>query len=212
MLCQAGAAEVTALEPSAAYEVLRRNLARYGDKVTCICAMGDQLPNAQYDLILSIGVLHHIPDPMPVLRAAFRALRPQGRILIWLYGVEGNGAYLKFALPLRALTRRMPHSFNAALAFVLDIPLFAYVVMCRYLRLPLYRYMRGYLGKLTADKRRLVIYDQLNPEWARYYKRGEAEALLVDTGFREVRSHHRGGYSWTVLGTKGRSMSAEEKG
>ena len=73
---------------------------------------------------------------------------------------------------------------NATLAYALDIPLVIYVAACQYLRLPLYRYMRNYLGKLTADKRRLVIYDQLNPEWAKYYKRDEAERLLTDAGFR----------------------------
>ena len=176
----------------------------------CVQGTGDELPDGQYDMIFSIGVLHHIPDPMPVLRAAYRALKPQGQMFIWLYGAEGNDAYLRLVLPLRALTKRMPHRFNATLAYALDIPLVIYVAACQYLRLPLYRYMRNYLGKLTADKRRLVIYDQLNPEWAKYYKRDEAERLLTDAGFQEVRSHHRGGYSWTVLGTKGRSRSPTE--
>jgi SAM-dependent methyltransferase len=202
MLCEAGAAEITALEPSAAYGVLCNNLRPYGDRVKFVQCRGDELPDGQYDMVVSIGVLHHIPDPMPVVRAAYRALKPQGQMLIWLYGAEGNGAYLRLVLPLRMFTKRMPHQFNAALAYALDIPLVAYMAVCKYLSLPLYRYMRAYLAKLTADKRRLVIYDQLNPEWAKYYTGGEAERLLADAGFQQVRSHHRGGYSWTVLGTK----------
>jgi SAM-dependent methyltransferase len=210
MLCEAGAAEVTALEPSAAYGVLRNNLQRYGNRVKCVQATGDESPDDQYDMILSIGVLHHIPDLMPVLRAAYRALKSQGRMLIRLYGAEGNGAYLRFVLPLSVFTKRMPHRFNAALAYALDISLVVYIAACRYLRLPLYRYMRNFLGKLTADKRRLVIYDQLNPEWAKYYKRDEAERHLTDAGFKKVCTHHRSGYSWTVLGTKNRSMIPTE--
>jgi 2-polyprenyl-3-methyl-5-hydroxy-6-metoxy-1,4-benzoquinol methylase len=202
MLCEAGASEVTALEPSVAYDVLRNNLRQYGKRVKCIQATGDQLPDGQYDMVLSIGVLHHIPDPMPVVHAAYRALKPRGQMLIWLYGLEGNDLYLRFLMPFRALTKRMPHRFNAAASHVLDIPLVAYMIACRYLRLPLYQYMRSYIGKLTADKRRLVIYDQLNPEWAKYYRRDEAEQLLAAAGFQGVRSHHRGGYSWTVVGTK----------
>ena len=208
MLCEAGAAQVTALEPSAAWGVLRNNLRHYGDRVKCVQRTGDELPDGQYDMVVSIGVLHHIPDPMPVVRAAYRALKPGGQMLIWLYGAEGNGAYLRLVMPLRRLTKRMPHRFNAALAYAFDVPLVAYIAACQYLRLPLYRYMRAYLGKVTADKRRLVIYDQLNPEWAKYYKRDEAEKLLTDAGFQQVRSYHRGGYSWTVLGIKSGPMKA----
>ena len=66
MLVAAGAAHVVAVEPSAAYEVLCRNVADIGERVECVRATGDQLPrDRQFDLITSIGVLHHIPDPYP---------------------------------------------------------------------------------------------------------------------------------------------------
>jgi hypothetical protein len=55
---------------------------------------------------------------------------------------------------------------------------------------------------LTPSARRVVIYDQLNPAYAKYYRRGEAEALLASQGFTDVKLHHRHGYSWTVLGMK----------
>ena len=37
-----------------------------------------------------IGVLHHISDPKPFVEAAYKALRPGGRFLVWLYGKEGD--------------------------------------------------------------------------------------------------------------------------
>jgi len=202
MMLEAGASEVTAIEPSAAIDPLRRNLSQYGDRVRAVQATGEEMPNGQFDMVLSIGVLHHIPDPYPAVRAAYNALKPGGKMLIWLYGKEGNGAYLAFVLPLRVLTKRMPHRVNAALSWILDVPLKAYIVACRRFPLPLHRYMRGLLDKVSADKRRLIIYDQLNPEWAKYYTRDEAYRLLSETGFTDIRLHHRGGYSWTVVGTK----------
>jgi hypothetical protein len=55
---------------------------------------------------------------------------------------------------------------------------------------------------MPPDKRRLVIYDQLNPAYAKYYTQTEAEQLLARAGFSDVRTYHRHGYSWTVIGTK----------
>jgi hypothetical protein len=47
-----------------------------------------------------------------------------------------------------------------------------------------------------------VIYDQLNPAYAKYYTRDEAQSLLERHGFSDVRLHHRHGMSWTVVGTR----------
>jgi len=55
---------------------------------------------------------------------------------------------------------------------------------------------------LSPDKRRVVIYDQLNPAYAKYYTREEACALLARHGFDDIRLHHRHGISWTVVGTR----------
>jgi hypothetical protein len=62
--------------------------------------------------------------------------------------------------------------------------------------------MLDVVAKMTPAKRRLIVYDQLNPAHAKYYKQSEAIALLADNGFGDVRVHHRHGYSWTVIGTK----------
>lgn len=204
MLADAGAASVVGVEPSEAYGVLVKNVADLGERVTCVRGRGEALPGDQaYDLAFSIGVLHHIPDPGPVVRRIHEALRPGGRVLIWLYGLEGNGLYLAVARPLRAVTRHLPHGLLNATVQLLDLPLRAYIAACRRLgSLPLAEYMRGHLGKLDTYARRLTIYDQLNPAWAKYYSRSEAEALLADAGFVDVRSHHRHGYSWTVIGTR----------
>jgi hypothetical protein len=58
------------------------------------------------------------------------------------------------------------------------------------------------LEKMSPNKRRLIIYDQLKPAYAKYYTRQEAINLLENVGFINVRIHHRHGYSWTVIGAK----------
>lgn len=203
MLLEAGAAHVTAVEPSEAFEVLTRNLADEAERVEFLNTTGEGLPtDRDFDFVFSIGVLHHIPDPSPCVRAALAALKPGGQLLIWVYGAEGNRAYFTLAKPLRAVTTRLPHGALLALSTMLQPLLWLYILACKVLPLPLRRYMLGVLGKLSAKDRVLVIYDQLNPAHAKYYRKDEVRRLLEDAGFVNVRLHHRHGYSWTALADK----------
>lgn len=202
MLLDAGVGHVVALEPSSAMEALCRNISDRSNRVTCVQASGEQLPLGNFDVILSIGVLHHIADPAPVVRRAYEALKPGGRFIAWIYGREGNRFYLALATPLRWLTRRLPDSLLAALAHTLVVPLSLYVFLCRFLPLPMRDYMRNVIGRYGWRHRFLTIFDQLNPAYAKYYTQDEARRLLEDAGFRNVRLHNRHGYSWTVVGER----------
>ena len=202
MLLESGVQHIVAVEPSDAFAVLVRNI-RNSEKVTCLKITGDQLPaDGNLDYIFSIGVLHHIPEPGPVVEAAYGALRPGGRFLVWLYGKEGNVLYRALIRPLRVLTKRLPHFMLSFLAEIMYWPLVLYIKFCHRLPLPLKGYMLSVFEKMSPEKRRLIIYDQLNPSYAQYYTRREAEKLLIDGKFENVRTHHRHGYSWTVIGTK----------
>lgn len=202
MLFAMGASRVTAIEPSAAFEVLQQNVAHHGDKVACLQLRGDQLPPKDFDHIFSMGVLIIIPDPKPVVEAAFRALKPGGRLTVWLYGREGVELYLMVFEPIMKLTRKLPHSILSALCWGLTVPLSAYIAASRLLPLPMHEYMVKHLGPMTWNKRHLTIYDQLNPSYVKYYTRQEAHDLIAGGGFENVQVYRRLGYSYTVAGTK----------
>jgi SAM-dependent methyltransferase len=202
MLLESGVQHVVAVEPSDSFEVLVRNI-RNSEKVTCLKITGDQLPAyGDLDYIFSIGVLHHIPDPKPVVEAAFKALSSGGHFLAWLYGKEGNEFYLALIKPLRILTRKLPHQALASLVWLIYHPLNLYIRLCHRFPLPLREYILSIFEKMSPEKQRLIIYDQLNPAYAKYYTRQEAIKLLEGGGFVNVQIHHRHGYSWTVIGTK----------
>lgn len=204
MLLAAEVNHVVAIEPSDAFYTLFENLNDRLDRVALYKITGEHLSEvcSGLDYVFSIGVLHHIPDPDPVIKSAYDSLRPSGTFVIWLYGKEGNGFYLLITETIRKITTQLPHSALKALSFLMNFPLNIYILICKYLKLPLYRYMTEVLGKMTSEKRRLVIYDQLNPAYAKYYSRAEAMALLEKSGFIDLKIHHRHGYSWTVIGTK----------
>ena len=203
MLLAAGAAHVTALEPSCGVEALRRNCAEFGDRVRVLEATGEELPpELGLDLVTAIGVLPFVPDPEPLLRAARAALRPGGRVVLWVYAAEQSPLARAAVAGLRCVTPHLPHAALVALCAGLDHALDLYILACRHARLPLRDYVLGIFARLTREKRRLTLYDQLNPSYVRYYARSEIAELLMRCGFEDVRTHDRRGYSWTVVGTR----------
>jgi hypothetical protein len=194
MLLEAGAKHVIAVEPSDAIEVLNRNI-RNPEKVTCLKITGDQLPaygNLYY--IFSIGVLHHILDPVPVVDAAFEALGPGGHFLVWLYAEKRNGLCLTLIRPLRVLTKQLPHSMVASLVEMIYWPSVLYIEFCHRLPLPLKGYMLLVLEKMSPEKRRLIIYDQLSSYNAKYYTQSQTMKLPSDGKFVNIRTHHHHGW------------------
>jgi hypothetical protein len=103
---------------------------------------------------------------------------------------------------IRSFSTLIPHAMLAGLVRLLDACLVGYMGLCKVFKLPLRDYLNNVLGKFSPQKRRLVIYDQLNPTHVVYHRRAEAAKLLTDSGFTDVQLHHRYGYSWCVLGTK----------
>jgi SAM-dependent methyltransferase len=64
---------------------------------------GDHLsyPDGYFDIVCSMGVLHHIEDPRPMLAEIRRVLRPGGEFIMMLY--HRNSWKYRVLLPLRRL-------------------------------------------------------------------------------------------------------------
>lgn len=203
LLVDSNAKLVIAVEPSDAYDVLVKNTASNIDKVRLIKATGDEIPQCvPCDLALSIGVLHHIPLPLPTLAKIYSVLKNEGIIIIWLYGAEGNRLYLLFSALLRKLTINLSHENLLMISKFLLRPLKLYSWLCKNIKLPMHDYMRNHISKLDDESLLITIYDQLNPTFAKYYTRDEALNLLRDSGFVNIEIYHRHGYSYTVKGQK----------
>jgi SAM-dependent methyltransferase len=203
MLLDAGVMRVVAVEPSEAFDVLKRNTFMVSDKLELLHIKGEDLSYQDtFDFAFSIGVIHHIVDPVPVIKAVYNSLRPGGRFFVWVYGQEGNEFYLSLILPLRLLTPHLPHCILVGLVWFLDFFLVAYMKLCNFFPLPLKDYLLKVLKNFSPEKRRLVIYDQLNPSHAKYYRLEELEQLLSRGGFEDIKIYNRHGYSYSAVGSK----------
>ena len=203
MLLKNGAAFVYGLEPSKrAFSVMKKNLKSF-DKFKGINVFGDQIPsNLKLDIITSIGVIHHIKDPLSTLESARMALKQKGKLVIWVYGKEGNGLYLVLYKSINWITKRMSHQSLLRLAKCLLAPLNIYGFMCKKFPLPMSGYFKNVINNFTEDVKLLIIYDQLNPQYSKYYSETEIIKEVERAGFENIRTYHRHGYSWTVTAIK----------
>ncbi len=66
-----------------------------------------------FDIVYSLGVLHHTPDCEKAFRQLVPFVRPGGRVCVWVYGTMGP--WERFARLYRKLTVRMPKRLLHAL-------------------------------------------------------------------------------------------------
>ena len=77
-----------------------------------------------------------------------------------------------------------------------------YIYLCRFINLPLRKYMLNVIGKMSHKNQKLTIFDQLNPVYSKYYKKKEVYDLLKKNGFINVKVFKRHGYSYSAVGIK----------
>jgi SAM-dependent methyltransferase len=79
------------IDPSAAIEVARANLAEHAN-TTFHCASVDApgLPPGSQDFGYSLGVLHHVPDTAAAIRSCVALLKPGAPLLLYLYYAFDN--------------------------------------------------------------------------------------------------------------------------
>ena len=195
------ASEVVGLDFSSAVE---QAAARTADlpNVHVVRGSAIEMPlQAAFDVVVSIGVIHHLDDPVLGLQGIRRAVARRHLVAIWVYAKEGNETYLKLVRPLRRIGPKLPRPALVGTSRTLAAGLWTYIHtvnrVARAGRLPLP--MRDYLTMLQRLRFRdveSVVYDQLTPSLARYPTRSEVEQWVSRAGGRLERLHHRTGNSW----------------
>ena len=109
---------VTAVDLSNAVEAASENLASRGNVFVCQADLRQlPFPDGSFDIIYSIGVLHHTPHCEQAFRGLVRYLAPGGTIVTWLYANDG-GLWLKCSDAYRHVTTKLPTRVLHALSYV----------------------------------------------------------------------------------------------
>jgi SAM-dependent methyltransferase len=176
----------------------RQNLAQFASVEVRKQSIYEIAESDAFDIVFSIGVVHHLSDPDAAVARLARAAKPGGQVLVWLYGRENNGWIVHLFNPLRrALFSRLPLKLVHSMSW----PLTALLWCALRLGLPpgaYYRLIRGF----SFDHLRAIVFDHMIPRIALYYTRAEAEALLMRAGLAEVRCTWVNRNSWSVIGRK----------
>lgn len=176
----------------------RRNLAPFPALRVERCSAYDLAFENEFDVAFSIGVIHHLEFPERALANMVRAVRPGGRVLIWVYGREGNGWLLPLLEPTRKLIfSRLPvavtHHLSLYPTALLWVLLRAGLRPTEYFRL---------IATFGFAHLRSIVFDQMLPHIAHYWRRAEVEALMTQAGLQDVRVEAVNGMSWSAVGTK----------
>jgi SAM-dependent methyltransferase len=205
-------AEVVGLDLSEAVETASRVLAPFENAVV---VQGDILrppfrtaaEGGGFDLVYSIGVLHHLPDPYEGFRSLLRFVRPGGTIAVWVYGYENNGFVRNAVEPLRRFSTKVPPPLLRGLAWPLGVafhgiakgiyrPLDGTAIASA---LPLNKYMAS-VANFSFRQNYSIVFDQLVAPTAAYIKGPQLRAWFDENGLGDVVISHRHGNSWRGQG------------
>ena len=196
--------ELVGIEPSSNADVLKK---RYEDSeiIQILKAEGENFETTNFDYIFSLGVIHHINRPLEVLENAFNHLKPGGMLLFWVYGYENNRLYVLLQKCLRLLTKELNDTFldKISLAFSFAVDLYFLTSKTFFFsKLPLTMYIKEVFNPCSRQEKKYIVFDQLNPAYAKYYRLEELEELMSKFKFTNVKYYHRHRYSWTLICTK----------
>lgn len=205
-------ARVVAVDFSRAIDVAARNCEGVGGDKLFVQADLMALPfaAATFDLAVSFGVLHHLPDPEAGFGRLVALVRTGGRALVYLYhALEGEPikqAILRAVTAVRRVTVKMPHRALLPATTLLGWALYAgvvtpYKLLARFdVTRPLAEKMplRAYAGYPV----RVIVNDQFDRFSApieNRYRRDEVAGWLARAGLTDTEI--RPGYGWRAVGT-----------
>ncbi len=184
-------------------------------RVDCIRADLGKLPaqDGRYDVVICLGVLHHLEDPRAGLAELWRALKPGGTLCLWVYAREGNGWIVHLVDPLRkGITSRIPTKLLRPILLPLSMALYValkliYGPSTRRGSHPVgwlpYSTYLGYISRFPFREIEHIVLDHLCPPIAHYLSRPTLESWIADLNPREVRFRWHNRNSWNIVARKG---------
>jgi SAM-dependent methyltransferase len=159
----------------------------------------------QFEVVFSIGVVHHTVDPDRTVANLIRHVRPGGRLILWVYSEEGNGLVRWGVEPIRRLflgnmTRRRLLTVSKAITALMYLPIYT-VYLLPLPFLPFYEYFENF-RRLTFLRNAVNVFDKLNAPHTEFIARTRVTRWFAESEFSGVHISDYKGVSWRASGIR----------
>ena len=185
------------IDPSAAIEVARRNLASHANCELHRAGAGDiPLGDGSMDFGYSLGVLHHIPDTRAALAACVAKLKPGAPFLLYLYyAFDNRPAWFRMLWQasdwLRRVVSRMPnglrYAVSQAIAALVYWPLSRAARLAEALGIPVVNFPLSSYRHCGFYVMRTDALDRFGTRLEQRFTRSEISAMMESAGLENIR-------------------------
>lgn len=185
--------------------VAKKNLASFGHISIIDADIATMNLGKTFDIVYSIGVLHHTDNPERAFANIARHCKPGGRLIVWVYSYEGNllnrtlVEFLKRTMLRGALSSQLLPTAKF-LTLSLYLPIYS-VYLLPFRHLPFYEYFQNW-RKLPYRQNLLNVFDKLNAPQTAYIRRNELAEWFTRYGFIDIHLSSYRGVSYRGSGTK----------
>lgn len=167
-----------------------------------------------FDLVFSLGVLHHIPDTGRAIRQCIRKVKPGGYFLVYLYyNLDNRGLLFRSVFKLTHLVRKIISRLPAKIkVFTCElIALFIYAPLALFSRtldkmgvsrkiienIPLSYYRKTSLKVIRND-----ALDRFGTPLEQRFSKTEIRKMMDEAGLKDIVFSNKAPY-WHAIGKKG---------
>lgn len=159
----------------------------------------------KFDIVFSIGVIHHTDDPDRTVENLKRHVKPGGKLIVWVYSEEGNSLVKYGVEPIRKtflknINRKTLLGISKFITASLYIPVYTlYLLPLRFL--PFYEYFENF-RKMSFYRNNINVFDKLNAPQVDFISKDRISKWFDEKEFRTVNIHSYKGVSWSGSGIK----------
>jgi len=159
----------------------------------------------QFDIVFSIGVIHHTDDPDKTVRNMIKHTKKGGKVIVWVYSKEGNAMVEKMVEPIRKsllvkMSRKNLLGLSKTITALMYLPIYSlYLLPLRFL--PYYEYFKNF-RKLSFYRNALNVFDKLNAPQVQFISHDRIKSWFPESEFSDIHISPYKGVSWCGSGTK----------
>jgi SAM-dependent methyltransferase len=164
-----------------------------------------------FDLVFSLGVVHHLPDTQAAINEAAFMVKKNGWLLLYIYySLDNRGTAYRLLFKISDLIRRIVSSMPRSLKFftcecIAVLSYFPFRLLTRFLRIFGGNFWKktplSYYAYKPWKVSRNDALDRFGTPLEKRFSRKEIEAMLLTAGMHDIRFSENEPY-WHVLAKK----------